>query len=80
MQAPPADKRCIHCTHFRNSPAYMEKVFKGMNTMSSGFASVRMDDGICLKNDEYLSAYDWCDKFEKASTAPHTSYQTLKPV
>jgi len=46
----------------------MERVFKGMNTMSSGHASVRMDDGICLIHDEYLSAADWCDKFEAAAS------------
>lgn len=57
--------KCLQCTHFRNTPAYMEEVFKGMSTMSSGHASVRMDDGICLLHDEYLSAADWCDKFEK---------------
>jgi len=56
---------CINCNHFRNSPAYLEQVFSGMKTMSSGHASVRMDDGICLLHDEYLSANDWCDHFEK---------------
>jgi hypothetical protein len=66
MEQPPLNRRCIHCTHFRNSPAYLESVFKGMNTMSSGHASVRKDDGICLKNDVYLCATDWCDKFEAA--------------
>jgi len=66
MDQQPLHKRCIHCTHFRNSPAYLEAVFRGMNTMSSGHASVRKDDGICLKNDVYLSANDWCDKFENA--------------
>ena len=66
MDQQPLHKRCIHCRHFRNSPAYLEAVFKGMNTMSSGHASVRKDDGICLKNDVYLSANDWCDKFENA--------------
>lgn len=66
MQEQPAHMRCINCTHFRNSPEYLEEVFKGMSTMSSGHASVRMDDGICLKNDEYLSAADWCKQFEKA--------------
>ncbi|MGW8311108.1 MAG: hypothetical protein ACWGNB_08585 [Thiogranum sp.] len=66
MDQQPLHKRCIHCTYFRNSPAYLEAVFKGMNTMSSGHASVRKDDGICLKNDVYLSANDWCDKFENA--------------
>ncbi|MGD8569015.1 MAG: hypothetical protein PVJ39_13085 [Gammaproteobacteria bacterium] len=66
MQKQPQHLRCINCLHFRNSPAYLEQEFKGMNTMGSGHASVRMDDGICLKNNEYLSANDWCDKFEKA--------------
>ncbi len=66
MQEQPANMRCIHCAHFRNSPAYLEDVYKGLNTLSSGNASVRMDDGICLINDEYLSAADWCDSFEKA--------------
>lgn len=56
--------RCIRCAHFRNSPDYLEREIKGLNTLSSGYASVRKDDGICLKNDVYLSAHDWCEKFE----------------
>lgn len=67
-QEPPANMRCINCGHFRNSPEYLEEAIKGLSTMSSGHASVRMDDGICEKNEEYLSAYDWCDKFEKAKS------------
>lgn len=66
MQEQPANMRCIYCTHFRNSPAYLEEAIKGLNTMSSGHASVRKDDGICLKNDVYLSARDWCEQFESA--------------
>lgn len=66
MSEQAADRRCIQCTHFRNSPAYLETAIKGLNTMSSGHASVRKDDGICLKNDVYLSANDWCDDFEQA--------------
>jgi len=66
MSASAIQNRCINCSYFRNSPAYLEQVFKGMNTVSSEHASVRMDDGICLKHDEYLSATDWCDQFEKA--------------
>ena len=65
---PPANMRCINCSHFRNSPEYLEETIKGLKTMSSGHASVRMDDGICEKNEEYLSAYDWCDHFEKAKS------------
>ncbi len=61
----PGNMRCIYCTHFRNSPDYLEQEIKGLNTLSSGHASVRKDDGICLKNDVYLSARDWCEKFER---------------
>ena len=68
MQQQPAQRRCINCEHFRNSPTYLEEVFKGMKTMSSGHASVRMDDGLCLMHDEFLSATDWCAKFEPAQT------------
>jgi len=34
--------------------------------MSSAHASIKMDDGVCEKLEEYLSAYDWCDQFERA--------------
>ena len=64
MQDQSADMRCINCAHFRNSPDYLEREIKGLNTLSSAYASVRKDDGICLKNDVYLSARDWCEKFE----------------
>ncbi len=61
---------CIRCIHFRNSPGYMENLFKGMSTMSSGHASVRKDDGICLVHDIYLSAHNSCEHFQ-AEDSPH---------
>jgi hypothetical protein len=57
--------RCISCTHFRNSPAYLESVFRGLNTMSSGHASVRKDDGVCLLHDLYLSADAHCEQYAR---------------
>lgn len=67
MNAKVEHRVCINCTHFRNSPSYLEHVFKGMNTMSSGHASVRKDDGICLVHDIYLSANNTCNKFQAAT-------------
>lgn len=58
--------RCLNCSFFRNNPDYLESVFKGLNCLSSGRASIRKDDGICLANDLYLSADDWCDRFAPA--------------
>jgi hypothetical protein len=56
---------CLHCVHFRNSPAYLESAYKGLTAFGSAYASVRGDDGICLLKDLYLSADAWCEAFEK---------------
>lgn len=55
---------CIRCLHFNNSPEYLESVFKGMTTLSSAYASVRKQDGICDRRDLYLSADCFCEDFE----------------
>jgi hypothetical protein len=55
--------RCLHCRHFRNTPAYLEGVFEGLTSLSSGYASVRKDDGVCLEHDLYLSAMASCERF-----------------
>jgi hypothetical protein len=54
---------CMVCAHFRNSPEFLEKVIPGLKTMSSGHASVRKDDGICMLHDLYLSASAYCEQF-----------------
>ena len=59
-------QRCLTCRHFRNGPRYLESVFKGMNILGSAYASVRSNDGICLRHDLYLSADARCDDFEAA--------------
>jgi hypothetical protein len=60
---------CLHCLHFRNSPAYLESVFKGLTALGSANASVRKDDGICVLRGLYLSADAWCDAFECSTAA-----------
>ncbi len=57
---------CLHCRHFRNSPEFLEKTFPGLKVMSSGMASVRADDGLCLKQEIYQAAYYSCEEFEAA--------------
>lgn len=54
---------CFNCAHFRNSPEYLESVYRGLQSMSSGHASVRKDDGICQLHDLYLSADARCDQY-----------------
>ena len=54
---------CQKCTYFHNDPALIEEVYPGLKVMSSGFASVRDQDGFCNYNQLYLSARDNCQHF-----------------
>jgi hypothetical protein len=63
MAQPGGTECCFGCMHFHNSPEYLERIYPGIKTMSSGHASVRKDDGICALHDLYLSAAAHCDQF-----------------
>jgi hypothetical protein len=60
---------CGSCVYFRNDPAYLELAFKGFSSFGSGWASVRRDDGLCLRHDRFLGARASCPDFTPASTA-----------
>jgi hypothetical protein len=57
---PQALHQCRTCRHFRNDAAFLEAAFAGLTSMSSGYGSVRADDGICLRHDRYLGAGSSC--------------------
>jgi hypothetical protein len=63
MAVPDISGRCAACTQFRNDPAYLEAAMPGLSSLSSAYASVRADDGICLRHDRYLSARAGCADF-----------------
>lgn len=58
--------RCGACGHFRNDPAYLEAAIPGLSSLSSGDASVRADDGLCLRHERYSSARASCADFTPA--------------
>jgi hypothetical protein len=55
---------CRNCAHFQNDPAAIEKTYPALSMMSSGFASVRDQDGVCGHHQLYLSARDSCSGFK----------------
>lgn len=73
-----SDTRCIRCIHFRNSPEYLEGVYKGLTTFSSGYASVRRDDGICVLRDLYLSADASCGAFTREAPRIPTPFERVQ--
>lgn len=56
---------CQQCAYFMNDPAQIEKIYPGLSVLSSGYASVRYQDGVCEYNKLYLSARDSCPHFLK---------------
>jgi hypothetical protein len=64
---------CLNCRHFRNSPRYLESVYKGLTSLSSAYASVRKDDGICVERDLYLSASACCERYAAREPPQRTS-------
>jgi hypothetical protein len=61
--APLPRDRCGTCRHFRNDSTYLEIAIPGLSSLSSGSASVRADDGLCLRHDRYLGAGRSCADF-----------------
>jgi hypothetical protein len=59
---------CRACLYFRNNPAYLESVLQGLNTMSSAWASVMAEDGLCLHHDRLTGADSNCRDFEAAQS------------
>lgn len=60
------DHCCGRCRHFCNDPARLEATFKGLSSLSSGFASVKSQDGTCDRHDLFLAYGDGCADFAPA--------------
>jgi hypothetical protein len=63
MIAPHQTGQCASCVHFRNDPAVLEWLFKGLTSLGSGYSSARANDGVCVRHDRYLSARSSCAEF-----------------
>jgi len=57
-------RRCADCVHFDGAARTLEAEIPGLAVMSSGYASVRADDGLCRLHDRYLSGRSRCESFE----------------
>jgi hypothetical protein len=61
---------CCRCADFRNGAADLEQALPGLASLSSGNASVRTDDGLCLRYDRLVTRRTSCPSFTPA--APQT--------
>ncbi|MGO9004951.1 MAG: hypothetical protein ACLQIQ_16855 [Beijerinckiaceae bacterium] len=63
----PAD--CFGCRHFENGAAFLEAALPGLATFSSARASVRADDGLCLRHGHYVNGRRACADFAACGKA-----------
>jgi hypothetical protein len=60
---PPEQPSCLKCRHFNNAPSELEAALPGLSSLSSAYAAVRADDGICAVHDRYVAASSVCPAF-----------------
>jgi hypothetical protein len=54
---------CLACRHFKDAPAELEAAFPGLSSLSSAYAAVRWNDGICTLHERYVAATSRCPGF-----------------
>lgn len=60
---------CLYCRHFNRKPIDVEAALPGLWTLSSAYASVRSQDGLCAVHDRYVAASSVCGAFADAGKA-----------
>ena len=63
---------CMDCRHFNGQPFDLEAALPGLSSLSSAYAAVRSDDGICALHDRYVAASSACASYS-ASTCTRQS-------
>jgi hypothetical protein len=54
---------CRDCRFFNNDPAWLEKIFPGLNSLCSAYGCTRAEAGICSQRDLFLQPVKRCPQF-----------------
>jgi hypothetical protein len=66
----PCEPRCQSCRHFTRAAAELEALLPGLRTLSSAYAAVRSEDGLCSVHDRYVAAYSHCAAHQRQESTP----------
>jgi len=58
---------CADCRHFNGRPADIEAALPGLSSLSSAYAAVRAEDGICAVHERYVAASGVCAQHASAT-------------
>jgi hypothetical protein len=64
MNAASAAGRCANCRHLCQDARDLEAEFPGLRVLSSAYAAVRSDDGLCRVHGRYVASSARCAKHE----------------
>ena len=73
----PRAPSCAGCLHFNGQPMDIEAALPGLSSLSSAYAAVRSEDGICAAHDRYVAATSHCDRYLAANVGALTA---LRPA
>jgi len=67
---------CLGCRHFNHAPVALEAALPGLSSLSSAYAAVRADDGICAIHDRYVAGSSVCAQYARAYSASTCTKQS----
>ena len=70
---------CADCRHFNGHPLDIEAALPGLSSLSSAYAAVRSNDGICVLHDRYVAASSLCAGYARQFTGRTRSAQGRCP-
>jgi hypothetical protein len=63
-----SELRCESCRHLTRAAAELEVLLPGLRSLSSAYAAVRSEDGLCSVHDRYVAAYSHCAAHQRPET------------
>jgi hypothetical protein len=70
---------CASCRHFNGQPDDIEAALPGLSSLSSAYAAVRSDDGLCAMHDRYVAASSVCAHYTVTGTMLRV-WRGLRPL
>jgi hypothetical protein len=65
---------CLDCSQFNAAPLDIEAALPGLASLSSAYASVRANDGLCALHERYVAASSVCTQYRtRAGRAAHSA-------
>ena len=66
-------RSCLDCSQFISAPLDIEAALPGLASLSSAYAAVRANDGLCMLHDRYVAGSSVCAQFRAPVREAHSA-------